>query len=231
MAENNSFCYSNPRPTLAVNCVIIGFDGKQLHVLLYQRNKEPNVGSWSLPGAFWQEGESAESCANSIVQAVTNTKPNYLEQLHFYSNPNRNPNDNIVSISFVACVNMNEVSDIDQKNAYWYPLMNVPPLNFDHNTMVKDCVDILKQRIYFAPIAFKLIGKVFSITELQNLYESLLEKEFDRRNFAKKILSSGILRRAKRPALATSRAQTFYSLNERAYKLLKSANNTIRQEF
>ena len=230
MSENR-YCYKYPHPSVTADCVIFGFDGVSIKVLLIQRGIEPYKGKWAFPGGFMQIDETAEECARRELEEETGLKNTSVEQFYTFSDVNRDPRERVVTVAHYALVRLSEVrGGDDAASARWFSMDEIPSLAFDHDRILRMAVNRLKERICFEPIGFELLPEVFTMTELQNLYEAILEVKFDRRNFYNKMLKLGILSEAEpRPATATRRTPTKYRFNAAKYAELKQKG--FRLEF
>ena len=192
--NTDSYCYKYPHPAVTTDCIIFGFDGIKLKVLLIQRGGDPFKGSWAFPGGFMQMDETAEEGARRELKEETGLEGAFIEQLQAFSEVNRDPRERVITIAFYALVKISEVKGGDDAaQARWFSLDEIPPLAFDHDRILRVATSRLKEKIHFEPIGFELLPEVFTMTELQNLYEAILEIQFDRRNFYKKIISLGLL--------------------------------------
>jgi 8-oxo-dGTP diphosphatase len=192
---NNVYTYKYPHPAVTTDCVIFSFDGLNLKVLLIQRGCEPYKGYWAFPGGFLRMDETAEEGALRELREETGLTPNHIEQFYTFSQIDRDPRERVVSIAFFALIRPADVKgDDDASDARWFSLSEMPPLAFDHENVFKIAQKKLKEKIYFESIGFDLLGDVFTIPEIQHLYESILGVKFDRRNFQKKLLQVGILK-------------------------------------
>ena len=229
--EDKKFCYKYPHPAVTTDCVIFGFDGVKLNVLLIERGIEPFKGRWAFPGGFLNMDESAEDGARRELKEETNLDAEYIEQFHTFSDVNRDPRERVITVAHCALVKLSEVKGGDDAaSARWFAMDEVPSLAFDHDRILRMAVNRLKERICFEPIGFELLPEVFTMTELQNLYEAILEVKFDRRNFYNKMLKLGILSEAEpRPANASRRTPTKYRFNAEKYAELKQKG--FRLEF
>jgi 8-oxo-dGTP diphosphatase len=229
--SKQQFCYRYPHPALVADCVIFGFDGVSIKVLLIQRGIEPYKGQWAFPGGFMKIDETAEECAKRELEEETGLKNAAVEQLYTFSDVNRDPRERVITVAHYALVRLSEVKGGDDAaSARWFAMDEVPSLAFDHDRILRMAVNRLKERICFEPIGFELLPEVFTMTELQNLYEAILEVKFDRRNFYNKMLKLGILSEAEpRPANASRRTPTKYRFNAEKYAELKQKG--FRLEF
>lgn len=230
--ENKIYTYKYQHPAVATDCVVFGYDGKNLHVLLIERGIDPFKGSWALPGGFLKMDETVEECAQRELQEETNVKNIYLEQFHVFSAVDRDPRERILSVSFLALVRKSEfklIAGDDAAKAEWFEINNLPSLAFDHKEIIELAKNKLQQILSYKPIAFQLLDKTFIMSELQRLYELINETEYDRRNFHKKMLATGLFDDeglCKTPMQC--RAPQMYSFNEERYKELVK-NKTIKK--
>ena len=188
------YCYRYPHPAVTTDCVIFGFDGERLQVLLIERGIEPFKGRWAFPGGFIKMDETAEEGALRELKEETGMENAFIQQFHTFSNPLRDPRERVITIAFYALVRIQEVKGGDDAaSARWFPLDEIPALAFDHDHMLRMATQRLRQEIHFHPIGFELLPEKFTLRELQSLYEAILGITFDRRNFAKKMLHLEIL--------------------------------------
>lgn len=232
LEENKElYTYLYPHPAVTADCVIFGFDGVSVKVLLIQRGIEPFKGKWAFPGGFMNIDETATECARRELEEETGLKNQSVEQFYTFSDVNRDPRERVITIAHYALVRLTEVKGGDDAaSARWFSMDEVPSLAFDHDRILRMAVNRLKERICFEPIGFELLPEVFTMSELQNLYEAILEVKFDRRNFYNKMLKLGILAEAEpRPANTPSRVPVKYRFNADKYAELKQKG--FRLEF
>ena len=192
-----SYTYHYPHPAVATDCVVFGFDGKELNILLIERGLNPYKGMWAFPGGFMKIDETAEACARRELYEETGLDIQVMKQLGAFSSVQRDPRERVVSIAFYVLVQPSEVSGGDDaRQARWFPIDEAPPLAFDHDYILRKALQQLRKDIYFEPIGFELLGDAFTMSELQRLYEAILGVHFDRRNFERKMLQTGILQAA-----------------------------------
>lgn len=217
------FCYRYPHPAVAVDCVIFGYDGSNIKVLLIQRKNYPYKTSWAFPGGFINMNETAEEAACRELEEETGLKGVVVRQLYTYTDIERDPRERVISISHYALTRITEVkAGDDAKNVRWFPLNEIPNLAFDHDIILNKALNTLKERIYFEPIVFELLPEVFKMSELQNVYEKILGIKFDRRNFYKKMNKLEILTEVEGRAKDTSRRiPIYYRFNAERYAELK----------
>ncbi len=229
--EENKYCYKYPHPAVTTDCVIFGFDGEKLKILLIKRGIEPYKGKWALPGGFLKPDESAEAGALRELQEETGLTNAYIEQFHAYSEPDRDPRERVITIAYFALVKLREVKGGDDAaDAQWFPIDNVPQLAFDHDVILRDALSKLRERIHFHPVGYDLLPEKFTLKELQTLYESVLDVRFDRRNFAKKMLHLDILIQLDETVWPTPKREAYlYKFNIEKYNELKQRG--FRLEF
>lgn len=229
--EEGSYTYKYPRPSVTTDCVIFGYDGKELKVLLIERGIPPFQGMWAFPGGYLQMDEDAIEGAKRELKEETGLEDAYIEQFRTFSAVNRDPRGRVITIAHLALVKISEVKGGDDAaKAEWFPLQGLPQLAFDHDMILREALKALKEKIHFEPVGFELLPEKFTMPQLQNLYESILEVQFDRRNFSNKMLHLGILEdTGDRPENAPSRIPTIYRFNKEKYDELK--NKGFRLEF
>jgi 8-oxo-dGTP diphosphatase len=203
---------SQDRILVAVDCIIFGFDGKQLQALLIKRGFEPEKGKWSLMGGFTNHDESTEEAAVRVLRQLTGMDNIYMEQLYCFSDVNRDPAGRVISIAYFALINIADYSEQLQfeHEARWFELSQIPDLIFDHKQMVEKAKERLQQKVANHPIGFELLPEKFTLPQLQNLYEAIYEAPLDKRNFTRKILSLEILNRLDEKNKESSRKGAFY---------------------
>lgn len=217
------FMISYPHSTrilVATDCIIFGFDGEELKLLLIKRNFEPEKGKWSLMGGFLKDDEDLEVGANRILGDLTGLKDIYVEQLGTFGEVARDPVERTISVAFFALVNIHfqDQEALNEHNAHWISLRKKPALIFDHDRMVSLAIERLRYKAALHPLGFELLPEQFSIPQLQKLYEAIYDMRLDRRNFSKKILSTGLLIDTgfKNENSATKKA-ILYELNKEKY--------------
>jgi 8-oxo-dGTP diphosphatase len=229
--QQELFTYKYPRPAVTTDCVIFGFDGIKLKVLLIERGGEPYKGMWALPGGFMHMDDTAEEGALRELKEETNLTANYIEQFYTFTDPHRDPRERVITIAYFALVKIQDVvGGDDARRAQWFAMDDIPQLAFDHDRILRKATECLRERIHFQPIGFDLLPEKFTIKELQMLYEAILGVHFDRRNFSKKMLHFDLLTQLDETAWPTPRRQAFlYSFNQEKYFELKQKG--FRLEF
>jgi len=191
-----SATYEYPRPALAVDCVVFGLDAAGLQVLLIQRALDPYKGHWALPGGFVHEEESVDEAARRELREETGLRDVFLEQLYTFGAPKRDPRGRVVSVAHYALVRLGDhraKAATDAKAASWHPVRSAPKLAFDHDEILAMALARLQTKVRYVPLGFELLPPKFTLSQLQKLYETILERPFDKRNFRKKILDMDLL--------------------------------------
>ena len=205
---------------VAVDCIIFGFDGEALKLLLVRRQLKPEKGHWSLMGGFLQPDESLQEAADRVLTKLTGLEGVYMEQLEAFSDPNRDPVERTVSVAYSALIDINKYRQqlSDEYYAEWFPVKEIPELIFDHNEMVKLAKRSLRYKAALHPILFELLPQKFTLPQLQNLYEGIYDTTFDKRNFSRKVLSTGLMIRQKDKDKGSSKKGAFYyKLDKKKY--------------
>ena len=206
---------------LAVDCIIFGFDHEGLKILLIKRDFEPEKGKWSLMGGFLKRDETLDHAAIRILNTYTGLHDIYMEQLHSYSEIDRDPVERTVSVSYYALINIENHNTelIKNYHAQWFSVGDAPNLIFDHNQMVRHAIRRLRYRTSIKPIGFELLPEKFTMRQLLELYEAILSKELDKRNFISKINSMEILIKLEEKDMQSSRKGSYlYTFNKEKYE-------------
>lgn len=223
-ASEKKYTYDYPRPAVTVDCVIFGFDKNQLKVLLTKRAIEPFLGKWAFPGGFIQEDENADDCALRKLQEEAGLKDIFLEQLYTFSNLARDPRGRVISIAYYALVRPDAYTleaGVDIDAVQWFGIYEKLDLAFDHKQILNTAIQRLRGKIRYQPIGFELLPKQFTLPDLHNLYETVLQRSIDRGNFRKKILSMGLLiDHSDKQKDRRARAAKIYSFDRVKYKEL-----------
>ena len=205
---------------VAVDCIIFGFDGQELKLLLIKRSFEPQKGKWSLMGGFVQPTETFEDGAARVLKQLTGLEGVYMEQLFAFGEPMRDPVERTISIAFFALIDIHKYEQqiSDDYHAEWFPVSEIPRLIFDHEKMVEMAKEKLRYKAAFHPILFELLPEKFTLPQLRNLYEGIYDAELDKRNFIRKIRSTRLLVKQKEKEKESSKKGAFYyKLDKRRY--------------
>jgi 8-oxo-dGTP diphosphatase len=212
---------------VAVDAIVFGYQNNQLYVLLIQQKFGTQESYWALPGGLVRDDESLQDAVKRELKEETNIAVNYFEQLYTFGDDiNRDPRNRVISVAYYALVDPSKLkvkADSDAENAQWFQINEVPALAFDHTNILNAAIDRLKAKLTYAPIGFDLLPKEFLFSELENLYCIILEKEIDRRNFRKKILSFEIIEETDRfSPIKSGRPAKLFKFNKKKYNdLLK----------
>ncbi|MEM6318261.1 MAG: NUDIX domain-containing protein [Bacteroidota bacterium] len=194
-APNEAF---NPyfKSAFTVDNIIFGFDEADLKVLLIRRGEVPFSGEWALPGNFVYQDENLDSAAERVLAELTGLKDVYLEQVRTFGRVDRHPFGRVITVAYYSLIKISDyniyVSSIATEAA-WFSISEVKNLPFDHDEIFSACFNRLKANVKRQPVGFELLPPEFTLTELQHLYEAILEEKLDKRNFRKKILSMNLL--------------------------------------
>jgi len=214
--------YAKQSPILvAVDCIIFGFDGYDLKLLLIKRGFEPEKNKWSLMGGFVQPNEKPEEAASRVLNQLTGLKNVYMEQVSVFGEPNRDPIERTISITYFALIDIKKYEKQlnDEYRAEWFPLDRIPRLIFDHGKMVEQAKQKLRYKAALHPILFELLPEKFTIPQIMTLYEQVYDVEFDKRNFTRKLRSTGLLiKQSDKDKENSKKGAFYYKLDKATYK-------------
>ena len=217
----NKYYSSNPTFYVGIDCIIFGFNEGELNLLLLKRNFQPAMGEWSLMGGFVQQGESINDAAKRVLTELTGLENVYMEQVGAFGEVERDPGERVISIAYYALININEYDRelVRQHNAYWVNINELPPLISDHPQMVKQARELIQQKSSTEPIGFNLLPKLFTLSQLQSLYEAIYGEQIDKRNFRKRIAEMDYIEKTdKIDKTGSKRGAALYKFNEKAYR-------------
>jgi len=209
---------------ITVDVVIFTIKKGSLQVLLVQRSKEPFINKWAIPGGFVRLSENLDEAAQRLLYEKSNLKDVYLEQIYTFGDPLRYPNSRVITVAYFALIRSeNLVLKFDNndniKQVSWHSVYDLPPLAFDHQKIVEYAAKKLRNQLEHSAVAFQLLPPKFTLTELQNAYEIILNTTLDKRNFRKKVLSMNILNELDEYSKTQSkRPARLYSFNDQAEK-------------
>jgi len=212
---------------VAVDAVVFGYTSKEgLSVLLIKRNIKPYKDIWALPGGLVGDSESLEDAVQRELKEETGISINYLEQLYSFGQPNRDPRNRVISITYYGLVKPDAFTlhaDTDAADVAWYNIKNMPQLAFDHQQIIEVAYTRLKSKILYEPIGFELLEEKFPFSELEKLYTAVLDRPIDRRNFKKKVTGFGFLEetKEKQQLEGAGRPGNLFRFNEEKYFQLK----------
>ena len=211
----------HPRFYHAVDCIVFGFSGGELNLLLLKRKFDPGKGEWSLMGGFVQEGESIDDAAKRVLFELTGLTNVFMEQVGVFGKVERDPGERVISTAYYALININEYDRqlVESHNAHWININELPPLLFDHEQMVSRAQTVMKVQAALQPTCFSLLPEYFTLTQLQSLYEAINGEPLDKRNFRKRVAEMNYIEKTRLIDKTTSRrGASLYKLNEENYK-------------
>jgi 8-oxo-dGTP diphosphatase len=197
MQPSKSYCYAYPHPAVTTDVVLFTLREGALCVLLIERSNTPYQGMWALPGGFLEIDEDLEACAKRELQEETGIEGVYLEQLYTFGAPDRDPRERIISVTYFALTRSDTLQPkaaSDAARVAWFAVTELPELAFDHAEIIQLAHQRLVAKLNYSTIAFQLLPESFTLSQLQSVYEILLDEGLDKRNFRKAMLARGILR-------------------------------------
>jgi ADP-ribose pyrophosphatase YjhB (NUDIX family) len=214
------FYLSQDKFYVSVDCIIFGYEEGELKVLLKKRGFAPFKGEWSLMGGFVRSDESVDDAAKRVLLELTGMTDVYMEQVGTFGDVMRDPGDRVISVAYYALLKIDEQNRarVQEHNAQWVNVAETPPLGFDHPLMIAKAREMMKRKVPYYPIGFKLLPEYFTLTQLQSLYETILEEPIDKRNFRKRIAEMTCLEKTELIDKSTSRrGASLYRFNEEIY--------------
>ena len=211
----------HPRFYHAVDCIIFGFSGGDLNLLLLKRKFDPGKGEWSLMGGFVQEGEHMDDAAKRVLAELTGLTNVFMEQVGSFGQVGRDPGERVISTAYYALININEYDRnlVEEHNAYWVKINELPTLLFDHKQMVDRARLVMKVQAAMQPISFNLLPEHFTLTQLQTLYEAINGEPIDKRNFRKRVAEMDYIEKTELIDKITSRrGAALYKFNIAKYQ-------------
>ena len=215
------FYQQYPKVLVAVDCIIFGFDEGQLRILVGKRKMDPGRGEWSLYGGFVNTDESIDEAANRVILDLTGLRNLYIRQVGAFGRVDRDPGERVISIAYYALINVKDYDKAlrEQHNLEWVNIQDMPTLYSDHNEMVRRARKMMRQKISSEPIGFNLLPNLFTLTQLQKLYEAVMGEEVDKRNFRKRIKEMDFIEKTELIDKENSkRGASLYRFNKRVYK-------------
>ncbi len=219
--RGEAYYSSNPTFYVGIDCIIFGFNEGEISLLLLKRNFEPAMGEWSLMGGFVQNNESVDDAAKRVLHELTGLENVYMEQVGAFGAIDRDPGERVISVAYYALININEYDrkQVQKHNAYWVNINELPPLIFDHPEMVEKARELMKQKASVEPIGFNLLPKLFTLSQLQSLYEAIYGETMDKRNFRKRVAEMDYIEKTdKIDKLGSKRGAALYKFNGKAYR-------------
>jgi 8-oxo-dGTP diphosphatase len=215
-----------PKPSLTVDIVVFSLKDNQLHVLLIKRAHAPFENYWALPGGFVELSEGLEEAALRELNEETGLSHAYLEQLYTYGEPTRDPRGRVISVAYYALLPQNEIELIhggsDASTAGWFPLNHLPDLAFDHQDIISYALRRLKYKLEYTAVGFELLPDLFTLSEIQQTYEMILDEKLDKRNFRRRMLNSGIIEATSQMRAGEGRPARLYRYRDDAIAEIKT---------
>ncbi len=205
---------------VSVDCIVFGFENNQLKLLIGRRQMDPGRGEWSLYGGFVRDDEGLDEAANRVLYSLTGLKETYMKQVGAFGAVDRDPGERVISVAYCALINVNDYDDKlrQQYELEWADLGQLPKLYSDHNQMVNKAISLLRRRIKTEPLSFNLLPDLFTLTQLQHVYEAILGSPIDKRNFRKRIKQIDFIEKTELIDKKTSkRGAALYRFNKKMY--------------
>ena len=205
---------------VSVDCIIFGFDNSKLKVLIGRRQMDPGRGEWSLYGGFVAANECIDDCASRTLYELTGLRNLYMRQVGAFGQVDRDPGERVISIAYYTLIN---VKDYDEKlmtehGVEWVDINALPQLYSDHNEMIFRALNLMRQKLRTEPVGFRLLPSLFTLTQLQRLYETVTGEELDKRNFRKRIKDMDFIEKTELiDKTGSKRGASLYRFNRRAY--------------
>jgi ADP-ribose pyrophosphatase YjhB (NUDIX family) len=205
---------------LSVDCIIFGFDDGKLKVLIGKRQMDPGRGEWSLYGGFVSSDESVDEAASRTLYELTGLKNVFMRQVGAFGKVDRDPGERVVSIAYYALINVKDYEDelLQEHGLQWVNYDDIPKLYSDHNEMVQKARKMMRQKLAHEPVGFRLLPNLFTLTQLQKLYEAVNGSELDKRNFRKRIKEMDYIEKTELIDKSSSKRGAYlYRFNKRVY--------------
>lgn len=205
---------------VAVDCIVFGFENKQLKLLIGKRKMDPGRNEWSLYGGFVKQNECLDDAVNRVLYDLTGIKDIYMKQVGAYGNIDRDPGERVISVAYCALINVNDYNDQMRKEyeLEWVSIDELPVLYSDHRIMIEDALKMLRKQISSELFCFNLLPNLFTLTQLQSVYEAILNKELDKRNFRKKVKTMNLVEKTElKDKISSKRGAYLYRFNKKIF--------------
>ena len=215
------FYNEHSKVLVSVDCIIFGFNGSQLQLLIGKRQMDPGRGEWSLYGGFVGQNETLEDAANRVILDLTGMKGLYIRQVGAFGRIDRDPGERVISIAYCALINVKDYDDSlrIRYGLEWVNLNELPKLYSDHNQMIQNAISQIRRRINNEPLSFKLLPELFTLTQLQHVFEAVMGEEIDKRNFRKRIKDIDFIEKTEHiDKISSKRGAALYRFNKNAYE-------------
>ncbi|MBP3553160.1 MAG: NUDIX hydrolase [Bacteroidaceae bacterium] len=210
----------NPQFYVSVDCIIFGLNEGELSLLLLKRNFEPEKGKWSLMGGFVQQNESVDAAAKRVLKELTGLENVYMEQVGAFGEVDRDPGERVISVAYYALINIDEYDRqlVKKHNAQWINIHDLPELSFDHPAMIEKARELIRRKASLEPIGLNLLPRLFTLSQMQSLYETIQGEPIDKRNFRKKVAEMDYIEKTEMIDKSSSRRGAYlYKFNNKAY--------------
>lgn len=211
----------NPKFYVSVDCIIFGFDEGELKLLLLKRNFAPAMGEWSLMGGFVQQDESVDDAAKRVLRELTGLENVYMQQVGTFGEIERDPGERVISVAYYALIKVDEYDRklVEEHNAFWIKIDELPSLIFDHPEMISKARELMKHQASDNPIGFNLLPELFTLSQMQSLYEAIYGEQMDKRNFRKRVATMEFVEKTDQIDKTGSKRGAFlYKYNDKAYR-------------
>ena len=215
-----TYYHEHSKVWLSVDCIIFGFDEGKLKILIGKRQMDPGRGEWSLYGGFVNGNESVDDAASRTLYELTGLRNLYMRQVGAFGNVDRDPGERVVSIAYYALINVKDYEDELRREhgVEWMDINEIPQLYSDHNDMVRKARKMMQQKLAQEPVGFRLLPSLFTLTQLQKLYEAVNGGELDKRNFRKRIKEMDFIEKTELiDKTGSKRGAYLYRFNKRVY--------------
>ncbi len=205
---------------VSVDCIVFGFDQEKLKLLIGHRQMDPGRGEWSLYGGFVGEDESLEEAAYRVLYTLTGLKDIYMKQVGAFGAIDRDPGERVITVAYCALINVNDYDESlrQEHGVEWVSINELPRLYSDHNEMVRKAITLLRRRINTEPLSFNLLPELFTLTQLQHVYEAILGEEIDKRNFRKRVKGIDFIEKTEHiDKLTSKRGAVLYRFNKKMF--------------
>ncbi|MCX6181796.1 MAG: NUDIX domain-containing protein, partial [Bacteroidetes bacterium] len=217
--------FNPPLASITVDCVLFGFIEGELNVLLIKRGSEPELGKWALPGGFMEKDEDVDLAAARVLELLTGVKDVFMQQFHVFGKPNRHPLARVVTVGYYALIDANHQKlkpSWHASETAWVNISKMPKLAFDHMEIFESALKTLQKELNISPIVFELLPTKFTLRELQNLFEIILGKTLDRRNFRRRLKIMDILVELDEVRPGAHVGATLFKFDKKKYKALEA---------
>lgn len=215
-----TFYQEHPKVFVSVDCIVFGFDEGKLRVLIGRRQMDPGRGQWSLYGGFVGANESLDDAAKRVLRSLTGLEDLYMRQVGAFGRVDRDPGERVISVAYYAMINVNDYDRrlLEKHGLRWVATEDLPPLYSDHQSMVRKAIRMMRSKISSEPISFNLLPELFTLTQLQKVYEAVMGEEVDKRNFRKRVKDMDFIEKTELiDKKSSKRGASLYRFNERAY--------------